>query len=414
MTRLPFIALDRRRFLKRAGAAAAGLGLAPGLSFAAAPGDRRLVVLILRGALDGLAAVAPYREARYAELRGTLALSPDKGLVDLDGTFGLAPALAPLKPLWDAGEVGFVHAVASPDRDRSHFEAQAILETGSNARRLSDGWLNRALDGMGPVSSETALAIGNAIPLILDGRRPVSNWAPAAAGGPDDEFLDRVATLYRHDPALADALARARDTHRLADGADLADTAMAGDMAGSPKRPRPRGSSFTDLAGMAGDLIAAPNGPRIAVFDLGGFDTHADQGTVDGRLAPRLKDLAGGILALKARLGPVWSRTMVLGLTEFGRTVRVNGTGGTDHGTAGVALLAGGAARGGRVHGDWPGLGPGALFEDRDLYPATDLRQVIKGVLIDHLGLDRSFVEARVLPDSADRRPLEGLVRAET
>jgi uncharacterized protein (DUF1501 family) len=246
------------------------------------------------------------------------------------------------------------------------------------------------------------------VPLLLAGKVAVSNWAPAGQTLPDDNFLDHVANLYKGAPDLESSLRSGREIHRSIERAGAMDpnAGESGQMA--PRKPR-QASNFAETARLAADLIKAPGGPQVTVFDLGGFDTHADQGVAEGRLAPRLKDLGEGLAALKDSLGPAWAKTAVICASEFGRTVRVNGTGGSDHGTGGLAMILGGAVRGGRLVGEWPGLGAGGLYEDRDLQPANDLRSVFKSALIDHLHLSSSYVNRVVFPDSAGARPIPDL-----
>jgi uncharacterized protein (DUF1501 family) len=398
--------LSRRGLLAGLGGAALAAGL-PRLSLGAADTDRRLVVVILRGALDGLAAVPPHGDPAYRSARGGLALAAPgsaDGIVDLDGFFGLNPALAPLADLWRKGELLPVQAVATPYRERSHFDGQDLLENGTaTPHGSSSGWLNRAVALLPGARRSTALAVGQAVPLLLRGSAPVASWAPSRLPALDGAFLERVAELYRGDPPFAQALAEAEQAQELARSALGAD-AMA-----------PQGASRAALirvvAGDAGRLLAAADGPRVAVLEAYGWDTHVGQGTDRGRLAVALGDLAGGLTALAEGSGPAWRDTVVLVVTEFGRTVAMNGTGGSDHGTASVALLLGGAVAGGRVAGRWPGLAPDRLYQGRDLAPTSDLRAVAKAVLIRHLGLPPAAVESAIFPDSAGVTAMPGLLR---
>jgi uncharacterized protein (DUF1501 family) len=413
-----FYSPNRRNVLRIGmGAFGAGLCSAPTFALAGREDDRKLIFVILRGAMDGLAALPPVGDSNYAALRGALAYQPADGAIALDSTFSLAPGFAGLKPMWDAGELAFMPASGTPYRERSHFEGQAVLETGAPGLvPLSDGWLNRALAGLGEAKADRALAVATIVPLILSGRLPVSNWAPVGQNLPDQDFMDRLARLYKNDPNLTDSLTRGRAVHLLADGAEMQQAAMPGSnpMIGTkdakPVR-RVRASNFDQTARVSADLITASGGPQVTVFDIGGFDTHADQGTAGGRLAPRLIDLANGLVGLKERLGPVWAKTVVICASEFGRTVRINGTNGTDHGTGGTAILAGGAVKGGRIIGDWPGLGPSGLYEDRDLRPVNDLRGLFKAALIDHLGLDPVRINRLIFPDSAGAQPMADLFK---
>ncbi|MGH8262122.1 MAG: DUF1501 domain-containing protein [Steroidobacterales bacterium] len=401
--------LNRRHFL--AGTVTAALTTWCRPLFAAAETDSRLVVVILRGALDGLAAVPPLKDPDYASVRGALAFSSTAGAQDaalpLDGLFGLNPALSGLHASYQAGELLIVHAVASPYRERSHFDGQNVLENGTGAPNGSgDGWLNRALTKLppSPARHELGLALGQNVPLILRGRASVASWAPSILPNASQDFLTRLADLYSDDAALSGRLSEAVNV------SDMVDS----DTAGNAMKPG-RGNNLARLkqiVGTAGKLLAADNGPRVAVFDATGWDTHANEGTAQGSLSGRLKGLDGALMSLKESLGPVWSKTAVVVMTEFGRTVRINGSRGTDHGTATCALLLGGAVKGGRVLADWPGLRSANLYEGRDLKPTIDLRRVVKGVLHEHLGIDPLSLGRDVFPDSAAVTPAEGLIRA--
>lgn len=381
-------------------AAAASLGRVH-LALAAAPTDRRLVVVLLRGALDGLSAIQPYGDPALRDLRAPLALGEpgaEGGVLDLGGRFGLHPALTGLHGMFKAGELLPIHAVAGPVRSRSHFEAQDILESGAD-HRLSSGWLNRAVQAMPGHGAEAALAVGTQTPLLLRGAAPVSAYAPHAFAVPTPDLYAQVAALAADDAVLGPAIRAGLDERQfnqghLGDGAD-------------PASVRDR-YAFPTLARAAGQLLAAPDGPRIAALELGGWDTHAAQA---GRLAAALRTLDEGMTALREGLGAAWRQSAVLVVTEFGRTARANGTGGTDHGTAGCAFLAGGAVAGGRMLVDWPGLGAGRLYEDRDLAPTLDVRAVAKGLLAGHLGLPQAALTA-AFPGSGAAELVQGLVRA--
>lgn len=392
-----------RRQLLMGGAAGLLLGLAPGLAAAGLPGEARLVVVLLRGGMDGLHAVPPVGDPDYARARGGLAL-PAEAAAPLDGRFGLHPALAPLLPYWQRRELAVVHAVASPYRARSHFDGQDLLESGGTVpHQRSDGWLNRALNVMA-AEHNAALAIANGLPLILQGAAPASSWAPSPLPGLAPELVAKVKRLYATDPLLASAFEEGVQA-----GA-MAEEAMS-DPANTMAAPPRKGRDFPTLAQAAGKLLAAADGPRVAVLELGGWDTHSGQGLATGRMADALAKLAGGLDALAQALGPAWANTVVVAATEFGRTVAANGTNGSDHGTASACLLLGGRVAGGKVLGAWPGLAPAALHEGRDLKPTTDLRAVLKGVLAEHLGAPRAALDGPIFPDSAAIAPLPGLVR---
>lgn len=367
------------------------------LALAEAATDRRFVVVILRGAMDGLAAVVPYGDPALADLRGPLVPpepgQPD-GLHDLGGRFGLHPALVNLHTMYAAGTLAPIHAVAGPYRIRSHFEAQDCLESGAD-HRMTSGWLNRAVAALPQAPESEALAVGVTIPLLLRGAAEVGTWAPHGTATPPTDLYARIAGLNAPDPVTGTAIREGLRARGFSDAAlqDLPQASARG--------------SFPVLAAAAGRLLAAPNGPRIAALELDGWDTHAAQAA---RLPAPLRQLDGGLASLAESLGPAWAQTAVLVMTEFGRTARINGTGGTDHGTAGVAFVLGGAVAGGRLLGTWPGLGPGQLFENRDLAPTTDLRAVAKGLLAGQFGLDAPAL-AQVFPGSAGVDRMGGLLR---
>jgi uncharacterized protein (DUF1501 family) len=372
------------------------------LALAAAPTDRRLVVIILRGALDGMAAVVPYGDPNLTGLRGEIvppAPGQADGILDLGGFFGLHPALAGVHEMYQANEALMVHAVAGSYRVRSHFEAQDYLESGAD-HRMTSGWLNRAVAGLPPAATRRgegdALAVGVSVPLLLRGSAQVANWAPHGFAQPAPELYATIAALNQGDPVTGPAIAEGLRARGFSASVMQADDEPAGR------------NAFPALARAAGEMLAAPDGPRIAALEIGGWDTHTAQAN---RLTGPLKQLDAGLVALKTALGPAWAQTAVLVMTEFGRTARVNGTKGTDHGTGTVAFVVGGAVAGGRVEATWPGLGAGQLFENRDLAPTTDLRAVAKGMLGAHLGLDEAAL-GRVFPGSDGVGATPGLIRA--
>jgi uncharacterized protein (DUF1501 family) len=372
------------------------------LALASAPTDKRLVVVILRGALDGMAAVVPYGDPGLVVLRGEIvppAPGQADGLLDLGGFYGLHPALAGLHDMYKANELLPIHAVAGAYRVRSHFEAQDYLESGAD-HRMTSGWLNRVVAALPPAGTTRpegeALAVGVSIPLLLRGPAQVANWAPHGFSQPAPDLYATIAALNRNDPITGPAITeglRARG---------FSATIMTG-----AEEPQEK-YAFPTLAQSAGEMLRAPDGPRIAALEIDGWDTHTAQ---TNRLTGPLKQLDAGLVALKTALGPAWAQTAVLMMTEFGRTARVNGTKGTDHGTGTVAFVLGGAVAGGRVKATWPGLGSGQLFENRDLAPTTDLRAVAKGMLAAHLGLEATAL-AGVFPGSDAASPMAGLIRA--
>jgi uncharacterized protein (DUF1501 family) len=377
------------------------------LALADAPVRQRFLVVLLRGALDGMSAVVPYGDANLAGLRPQLippAPGQPNGMYDLGGFYGLNPALAALYEMYQAGEVLPVHAVAGPYRTRSHFEAQDLLQLGTEDTSITSGWLNRLLAEL-PAggASLTGLSVGIGTPLLIQGPVRVGSYAPEGFAAPPPDLYARIAALNAGDrllgPAIADGL---RETKF-----DAAVDVMSDDPADmGTKQPGLR-YDFASLAQHAGMLLAAEGGPRIAAFQLEGWDTHGNQ--VAGLKTP-LNGLDNGLLALKTALGPNWSCTTVLVITEFGRTAAMNGTRGTDHGTATAALLLGGNVAGGKVLATWPGLGPGQLFQARDLAPTLDVRSLAKGALAAQFGLQDAAL-SRIFPGSADAAPLNGLLR---
>ncbi|GJD46643.1 hypothetical protein AFCDBAGC_4526 [Methylobacterium cerastii] len=393
--------LPTRRGLLAAGSTLAVSALMPRIA-SAATRDPRFVFVILRGALDGLAFLPALGDPAYASLRGALALpaSGDGAALPLGGLFGLNPNLPFLKGLFDAREALMLHAVATPYRERSHFDGQDVLENGTPSPNGSaTGWLNRAaglLPAAGPARGRDLFACGATVPLVMRGPAPVMSWSPGDLRTPLDDTVMRLERLYgERDPRLLAALT---ESNRL--------DAML------PKGPAEGGPgrSYATLAAAAGRVLARPEGPRIATLALDGWDTHAAEGPASGRLAHLLKALDDALAALKAELGPAWGETVVAVATEFGRTAHPNGTDGTDHGTAAAAFLAGGAVAGGRVVADWPGLAPASLLDGRDLRPTLDLRAVLKGVLRDHLGLPDRALSDTVFPGSGGVGPTRDLL----
>lgn len=391
-------AWSRRDWLKSlAGGVALTASVAPfGFAWAKGPAARgRCVVLMLRGGLDGLAAVPAVGDPHWAALRGT---ETEATPLTLDGVFGLHPALKGLHGWYREGRLLVVHAVASPYRERSHFDAQQVLESGGERPfALDTGWIGRALES----GANRGVALTPAMPLALRGSERATTWTPTRREAPEADFAERVARLYARDPALSARWAQVRELPPAPLPTSDEDPA-APRMAGAQRVEAAAG--FVGLAAQAGAFLAAPQGPSLAWLELGGWDTHTQQAP---RLQRLLTTLDAGLLALRGSLGPLWADTSVFVMSEFGRSARLNGTGGTDHGTAGVAFLAGGAVAGGRVLGDWPGLSPTALHEGRDLRPTTDLRALQSALLSRHLGLDGSTLARHVLPGAP--APVSGL-----
>jgi uncharacterized protein (DUF1501 family) len=413
--------LSRRQFLEASLFAGATSVMASRLAFANAPTDARFVFVLLRGALDGLSAVPPIGDPDYAALRGQIALAKSgvDAALPLDGTFGLHPALKFLQASYAAKELAVLHAVASPYRERSHFDGQNVLECGGiRPHDIQSGWINRALGAMPGHVRQGGVALGANVPLAMRGPVEVASWSPTRLNALDDDTLARITDLYAADPLLSRRLAEALQSDAIANEAQEAvDAEPAATMPGSvvdrdAKARRNSSARYTEAARAAAGFLRRDDGPRVAMFDTTGWDTHANEGAAQGQLALRLRGLDLALQALRDSLGPVWRDTVVMVATEFGRTAAINGTRGTDHGTATSVFLLGGAVTGGRVLADWPGLSRSALHEGRDLRPTRDLRAVIKGVLRDHLGISGAALDADIFPDSGAVRPLDGLVRS--
>jgi uncharacterized protein (DUF1501 family) len=400
--------LSRRKFLTRStlmGCSLAASPLITPVSFAAAPWDRRLVVIILRGGMDGLDVLRPYGDPGYGGLRttlggGPLADGPVAAGLDLDGFYAMHPALAPLMPLWQQEELGFVQAVSTPYRDRrSHFDGQDLLEAGTvGLGERHDGWLNRLLQLKTGISARTAFAIGQGDLQLLHGTAPASDWSPDADLLLSPQAEQLAGLLMQQDPLFSSALTEALALSRGDDG--VVGLAEPGDdmqemMAGAMEMPKPqRGKAHLKLAEFAAEQLRGET--RIASFSLNGWDTHSRQ---KGALTAALTRLSDSILALKQGVGAsVWDKTAIVAMTEFGRTVRENGTGGTDHGTGGAMVLAGGAIRGGRVYGRWPGLDEASLYNRRDLMPTGDVREAAAWVMRGLTETSQSDLERQVFP----------------
>ena len=447
---------DRRRFLASglaSGAFAASSFLTTSrLAFAKASTSSRFVFIILRGALDGLCAVPPHGDPDYARLRRELAIGAPgtaNGALPLDNVFGLHPSLAFMAESFKARELTVFHAIASPYRERSHFDGQDVLENGfTRPHAAQTGWLNRALAALPADRSSTrrelGVALGQNVPLVMRGCAPVASWSPSKLAALDDDTLQRLTDLYSKDPLLsqrladalaADAIATSSQKEEAAEemashamteesAATLspdAKTAMASDskpattdssqlLARRDKAEGRANARYVEVIRAAASFLRREDGPQIAVFDTSGWDTHANEGGAQGQLAARLAALDTGLRTLKEQLAPVWRDTAVLIATEFGRTAATNGTRGTDHGTGAAAFLLGGAVEGGRVVADWPGLTSRSLYEARDLNPTLDIRSVLKGVLADHLHVPTNALDSAVFPDSKSARALPDLV----
>jgi uncharacterized protein (DUF1501 family) len=386
------LTVNRRALLS--GLAGVSVVFAGRAAWASETPRKKLVVIIARGGLDGLSLSPPYGDASYAALRGPLAYGApgsEDGVLKIDDTFGLHPSMPETHALILAGEARIAPSVAIPDRIRSHFEAQDMLENGTaKVYATNSGWLNRALQAMG---STRGLSVGPTAPLVLRGPVQAASWAPGPSLPQGDRVAGLLMDLYKDDPLLAPALASGLSTETMA-------------MAAEGGQPVKR-DDVKALGETIARLMTEAGGPDVVAVSLDGFDTHAGQ---KAQLKTRLTAPDQLIAGLKSGLGPAWTQTAVVMATEFGRTARVNGTGGTDHGTASTVVLAGGALKPGGIVGDWPGLADGKLFENRDLAPTLEVRAVFKGLLRDHLGLDRAKLDTLVFPDSAAVKPVDGLV----
>jgi len=419
---------SRRSFIGTSLFAGASTFMASRLALANASTDSRFVFVMLRGALDGLSAVPPVGDPEYSSLRGQIALakSGEGAALPLEGPFGLHPALKFLHESYAAKELAVLHAVASPYRERSHFDAQNVLESGDpRPHGSTSGWINRALTALpAGKAREAGVALGANVPLAMRGPAEVASWSPTKIAALDEATLARITDLYARDPLLSQRLADALESDAIANEAQTAadaesqDTAMA--MTGTKpdsvverdaKEKRNYNARYAETARAAAGFLKRDDGPRVAMFDTTGWDTHANEGGAQGQLALRLRGLDAAMAALKETLGPVWRHTVVLVATEFGRTAAINGTRGTDHGTGAAAFLLGGAVAGGRVLADWPGLARASLLDSRDLKPTRDLRTVMKGVLRDHLDVPAAALDGQVFPDSAGVRPMNDLIR---
>jgi uncharacterized protein (DUF1501 family) len=393
--------MDRRQFLKLLGllgtSAIATLGTHTWIARTSAQtaNPKRLIVIFLRGAVDGLNVVVPYGEPDYYEARPLIAIpqpGEDKGALDLDGFFGLHPALSSLLPLWQQKNLAFIHSCGSTDPTRSHFDAQYYMETGvPGDKKISEGWMNRllaALPGQTPVE---AVSVGQAVPRALVGPESVANIAlgrNSARQLPIDR--ENIQTAFDQLYTSQDPISLAYQEGRTAREQLLEDLEAEMDAA-SQGAPLPNG--FAGEAQQLASLIVRDPTIQLAFMDLGGWDTHVNQGGSKGQLANRLKPLGEGLAALVKRLDRVYEDTTIVVMSEFGRTVKENGNGGTDHGHGNVLWLLGGAVRGGQVYGQWPGLSESELYEGRDLAITTDFRDVMSAVLTNQLQVKPNQVD---------------------
>lgn len=402
-----------RRYVLQGMLAGAVLGAhLPGLAFARVATDSRLVFIHLRGGVDGLSFVPAHGDPDFLRVRGELSDDlPGSGgpfeMSDLDGHFALNPELSAVHAMFKAGEALVLHTIMTGYRARSHFDAQDALDRGTLDKGVKSGWLNRSLEVLAHRLSgnrgETAVGLGATLPLSLRGPGKVSSWSPPVRAAISDDTLARLQRLYARDRKLGPTLEKAMSV-----------SGMAGEL-----KAKSNINQFELLADAAGQFLSTPDGPRIATIDYGNWDSHSNQNRRNipgpenayyaGKFPEMYKALDRGLEKLKTSLGPAWAQTTVLVVTEFGRTVHINGTLGTDHGNGGAALLLGGAVRGGRVIADWRGLKPGDLYEGRDLYPSLDMRSLLKGVLYDRFGFSEGQLEDRIFPGSRRAKPMTSL-----
>lgn len=396
--------INRRNFLLGTAAFGTSCLFMPGMALANVQTDKRLIVVLMRGAMDGLAAVPPYQDKNYQSLRGPLAINSD-ALLKIDNGFALNPALKNLHGMYENNDLAILHAIASPYRQRSHFDAQNMLELGSNKpHALRSGWMNRLINRMGDQDGQLGIAIGQGIPQIFRGHTQVGSWQPSALPETSDDFIEIAAKMYENNDLFSRTLKEGLRVQ------SIAEDAMHGNNERKMARQLKGGKAFDTLCQVAGKMLARTDGPRLATLEIGGWDTHTNQGTEGGRLANTLGQLDRGLATLKTQLGPSWDKTVIIAMTEFGRTAAPNGNNGTDHGTASAAFVLGGAVKGGRILTKWPGLGKSSLFQGRDLMPTLDMYALLKGVLNEHLGISSTDLTHAIFP-SSNATPLRGLIK---
>ena len=391
------MSITRRVFLRNSALAVVGTAAVPSFLTRAAfgavesgGGTKRLVVIFQRGAADGLNIVVPYAERNYYAMRPNINI-PQKSVVDLNGFFGLHPALSAFQPLWQQRQLAIVHAAGSPDTTRSHFDAQDFMESGTpGIKSTDDGWLNRSLRNLPstpPVSPFRAIALGPSLPRILSGNEPavaMNNINDFSVGGKSlkpSPAATAFEAMYDHS---SDAVLHGTGEETF-DAVKMLKTADPGKYTPAPNANYPKGR-FGDSLRQLAQLIKANLGVQVAFADIGGWDHHVNEGAAEGQLANVLGDFSQSIAAFWTDLGDLGEDTVVVTMSEFGRTARENGNRGTDHGHANVMFVLGGPVKGGKVYGRWPGLDQSQLYEGRDLALTTDFRQVIGEAVTRHLG----------------------------
>ena len=381
--------LNRRRFLLSSVVASGATLALPQLAFAQATTEKRLLFILQRGAADGLSTLAPLGDPQFDALRGAFA-EDYAGASLIDGLFALHPSYEKIGSLYAQKQALFIHAVASSYRERSHFEGQNVIESGgAQAYAVRDGWLNRLL-GLLPMPDVRALALSPAIPLAMQGPQTVSSYAPSSLPGADEDLMQRVGRLYESDPQLSALFKEAQSTR---------------EMAGDTQMRNLRDAEAT--GGLAASLMSDADGARVMMIESNGWDSHAGQRGQFSRQAHQLDAL---IAAYQTGMAAEWQDTLVIVATEFGRTVKLNGTNGSDHGTGSAAMLLGGAVDGGKVIADWPGLRQNDLFEGRDLNPTMSLEAVLAGAVSGHFGLDPQLAMRTLFPERTSPA-VEALIR---
>jgi len=401
--------LNRRDFIKSSALIGSIPFLYPtfahGMMSSKAKTDQRLVVIILRGGMDSLSAVIPYGDREYYSKRGKLAIDADK-VLRLDNYFGFHPSLEPFHKLYKNKELSVIHSTALPYRNRSHFDSQNVLELGSDRpNSTSDGWLNRLVGEIDNSSKNLGLSLGQIVPLIMRGDNKVSSWAPSALPKASGDLTSLVQNIYSNDPLFRDNFSEAIKIKNKA--SNMLSANREKEMTARSRSPQ----SIVLMSRMAGKWLSEKDGPRIATLEMGGWDTHAAQGSVDGKISNNFKTLSRGITALKQSLGKAWENTTIVTMTEFGRTVAMNGTNGTDHGTASCMFVMGGAVNGGQILSDWSGLQDTRLYEGRDLMPTTDSRSVLKGIIRDVYGINIRTLDNFIFPNSYNAKPMIRLIK---
>lgn len=355
--------------------------------------NKRLVFVFLRGGLDSLSTVIPYADPHYKKTRQQLALKEqDESLIAIDNFFAFHKNMKNLANFYIKKELAVIHAVATPYRSRSHFDAQDLLESGTNSlNKTRTGWLNRAIESIGGKNLTLGLSLGPSIQLVMRGNAKVTSWSPSILQQADTDILQRLAMMYKTDSLLENALLTATEND---------------DIVKSISTQGGRGNIlFKNMMEAAANFLSTEKGPRIATIDFEGFDTHTRQNT---RLSQLLKGLDDGIQAYRDNTDDnIWKDTIIYVVSEFGRTAKPNGSNGTDHGTAGLAMVIGGNIEGGRIITKWPGLSENQLYQGRDLNPTIDLRSISKNILTSHYNISPNIIDRYILPNSLNLTPME-------